>query len=249
MELLSEHTGGEKSPHIVSAFTMLAVSIVLASVIGSYSFYRVHTLGNTLSVTGSATQKVEADTAQWTIAVNRTALESGIPSAQTKVASDAQQVIAFFEKAGVDEKDITTSTVYVDEIYSSDANAPRSYTVHEDIAMSSDDPTKVESLSKNVGDLLAKGVLVSAQEPQYFVSNLPQLRVALIGKAVDDAKARATEIAKATGQKVGDLESASGGVVQVLAPNSVDVADDGSYDTSTIEKQVMVTAHATFYIH
>jgi hypothetical protein len=138
--------------------------------------------------------------------------------------------------------------VYVDQIYSSDSNAPRSYTVHEDITMQSKEPEKVDALSKDVGKLLAKDVLVSAQAPQYYISNLPELRVSLIGKAVQDAKARATEIAKATGQKVGALESASGGVVQVMAPNSVDVSDYGSYDTSTMEKQVMVTTHATFYL-
>ena len=72
--------------------------------------------------------------------------------------------------------------------------------------------------------------------------------MALIGKAVTDAKARATEIAKSVGQSVGRLQSASSGVVQVMAPNSTDVADYGSYDTSTIDKQVMVTAKATFVV-
>lgn len=248
MSLVSQYIEGENGPRVVSAFIMLGLGIVIAASIGSYAFYRVHTLGNTLSVTGSATQKVEADTANWTIAVNRTALESEVPSTQTKVASDASQVVAFFKDAGVSDDDITTSTVYVDQIFSSDSNAPRSYTVHEDITMKSNDPQKVDALSKDLGKLLSKGVLVSAQAPQYYVSNLPELRVSLIGKAVQDAKARAAEIAKATGQKVGALESASGGVVQVMAPNSVDVTDYGSYDTSTIEKQVMVTTHATFYL-
>ena len=72
--------------------------------------------------------------------------------------------------------------------------------------------------------------------------------MALIGKAVQDAKARAESIAKSTGQSVGALKSASSGVVQVMAPNSVDISDYGSYDTSTIDKQIMVTARATFFL-
>jgi hypothetical protein len=34
----------------------------------------------------------------------------------------------------------------------------------------------------------------------------------------------------------------------VLAPNSVEVADSGQYDTSSIQKDVMVTVHATFVL-
>jgi hypothetical protein len=72
--------------------------------------------------------------------------------------------------------------------------------------------------------------------------------VSLVGQAIADAKARAVQIAKAGGSSVGALKSASSGVVQVLAPSSTNVEDYGSYDTSTIEKEVMVTARATFYV-
>jgi hypothetical protein len=67
-----------------------------------------------------------------------------------------------------------------------------------------------------------------------------------LGEAITDAKARAEEIAKSGGAKVGKLMSASSGVVQVLAPNSTNVEDYGSYDTSTIQKEVSVTARASF---
>ena len=55
-------------------------------------------------------------------------------------------------------------------------------------------------------------------------------------------------IASSTGQTVGKLKSASSGVVQVMQPNSTDVSDYGSYDTSTIEKEVSVTARAVFFV-
>lgn len=49
-----------------------------------------------------------------------------------------------------------------------------------------------------------------------------------------------------SGKKVGSLKSVSMGVVQVLQPNSVDVSDYGMYDTSTVEKEIMITVKATF---
>lgn len=111
MEILKQYIGEEKGLRIVSAFSVLGLGIVIASIVGSYSFYRVHTLDNTLSVTGSATQTVQADSAKWTISVNRTTLESSMESTQAKVAADSQQVIAFFKDAGVSDEDITASTV------------------------------------------------------------------------------------------------------------------------------------------
>ena len=72
--------------------------------------------------------------------------------------------------------------------------------------------------------------------------------MSLLGKAVKDAKARALSIAENSGAGVGSLESVSGGIVQVLAPNSTDISDYGSYDTSTIEKDIMVTVKAEFGI-
>jgi hypothetical protein len=97
-------------------------------------------------------------------------------------------------------------------------------------------------------DLSAQGIFLSVMQPQYYISNLPELRVQLVGEAVKDAKARASSIAESAGQSVGRLQSAASGVVQVMAPNSIDIADYGSYDTSTIEKQVMVTTKAVFIV-
>jgi hypothetical protein len=45
---------------------------------------------------------------------------------------------------------------------------------------------------------------------------------------------------------VGSIRSASMGVVQVLSPQSIEISDYGSYDTSSVEKEVMVTVKAAF---
>lgn len=232
----------------VPAALVLGVCLMGAAGIGAYSFYRVHTLDNTLSVTGSATQDATADSAKWTVSLSRSAFEDSVSTVQTRVASDAQQVVNFFAAAGIPAEKITVSPLFVDQEYSSDANAPRRYNVRGEVSIQSDDPQLVKKLSKDINTLTAKGIVISAQMPQYFISTLPDIRVALIGKAVEDANARAEQIAKSTDRSVGALQSASGGVVQVLAPDSIEVADYGSYDTSTIDKRVMVTARATFYL-
>ena len=53
-------------------------------------------------------------------------------------------------------------------------------------------------------------------------------------------------MAEATGKSVGSLKSAASGVVQVLPANSLEVSDYGTYDTSKVNKNVMVTVKASF---
>ncbi len=208
--------------------------------------------GNTISTTGSASADVTADTAKWTVDVRRTAYEGGTQAAYAQVASDAKVVQKYFTALGLASSSVVASVIYTDQNYTSDQNAPTTYNVHETVTLTTSDVQKIDELSHNIGDLSGKvggGTLISPQAPEYYVSTLPKLRVSLLGQAVTDAKARAEQIAKSGGASVGKLQNAASGVVQVLAPNSTNIEDYGSYDTSTIQKQVMITAHATFLLN
>ena len=206
---------------------------------------------NTIAVTGSASQSIKADQATWRIDVRRNAYTSGTAVAYTQVAKDGDVVNAYFKSQNLASSTVIESVISTDENYNQDQNAPKSYNVHETVTVQTTDVDAIDGLSRQLGPLTAKvsaDTLLSPQAPEYYVSTLPQLRVSLVGQAVQDAKARAVQIAKSGGSSVGALKSASSGVVQVLAPNSTNVEDYGSYDTSTIQKQVMVTARAVFYV-
>lgn len=227
----------------------LGACILLASVIFSFAFYSARSVSGTLSVTGSAKQAVKADLAKWTISVTRTTFAEGQQSAYAAVARDAAAIKAYFVQAGIPEGSITMNTIVADQDWSYQSNGgPVRYNVHQEVTVESSDVDKIANLAQNITTLINRGYSVSPRQPEYYVSNLPELRVQLLGKAVADAKARATEIAKSGGASVGPLQSASSGVVQVLAPNSTNVEDYGSYDTSTIQKEVSVTARAAFSV-
>jgi hypothetical protein len=229
---------------------LLGVGLFISALAVSYTLYAIRGLDNTLSVTGSAKEQVKADIAKWTVQVYRNVPEEGVTAAYTQVARDGDVVKAYFKQAGIDEKKITANTVAADQDWSYNQNGgPKRYVVRQDITIESSDVEKVQALSQNIGALASKGVSITPQQPQYYVSNLPQLRVSLLGKAIADAKERANEIAKSGNARVGKIKSASSGVVQVLAPNAINVEDYGSYDTSTIEKEVMVTARTTFLVN
>ena len=101
----------------------------------------------------------------------------------------------------------------------------------------------VKTLSSS---LIDQGVVFSSQRLQYFYTRLASLRVQLLAAATKDAQARARKIAGSTGARLGQLMTASSGVIQVTPLNSTQISNQGSYDTSTIQKQVTAVVRASF---
>src|SRR3989344_3246146 len=148
---------------IVSASAVLGLGIVIASIVGSMTFYNVRSMDNTLSVTGSATQSVKADSAKWTVSVTRSGYEGDVPALQGRVARDTRIVVDFFDRGGIAAEDIHVSPVSVDQDYSSDPNTPRRYTLREQITVISKDPSQIDKLSKDIGSPLSGGGRLSGK--------------------------------------------------------------------------------------
>jgi hypothetical protein len=206
---------------------------------------------DTISVTGSASTAATADTATWAIDISETAYPDDIAAAADRISNDANTVAKYFASQKLASSTVTISTVSENANYSANNGALSNYNITDTVTLSTSDVHTIDSLSHDIGalnDLVADGTVVSPEQPQYYLSTLPTLRVSLLGAAIKDAKARASQIAQSGGSSVGPLETASSGVVQVLAPNSSNSEDDGQYDTSTIQKEVTVTVRADFYV-
>ncbi len=206
---------------------------------------------NIITTTGSASQDAVADEATWVINLQTTAYGSAVGVDSARVATDAAAIENYFKKQNLASSTVTVAAVSVYQNYSPDRGTPDSYAVNGSVTVTTSDVRAIERMSRSlsaINALVSSGTVVSPSQPQYFISDLSQLRVSLLGDAIKDAKARAVQIAKNGGGTVGPLQTASSGVVQVLSPNSNNIDDYGQYDTSTIQKQIMVTVRASFYI-
>jgi hypothetical protein len=243
----------QSNVHVTAPWHLPAIiggSLIVAAAIGAWAFYGVHMLDNVITVTGSAKTRVTSDTVKWRMNVTRTVTQAGIPAGYPVLANDIKEVKAFLKENGVADEAVTESQVFVEEIYKYNQydTGPREFNLREEITVNSSDVAAIDALSKRISSLSNKGIFIANNYLEFYVSTLPDLRVSLLGDAVKDAKARAEELAKAGGKSVGSLKTASSGVVQVLSPNSIDISDYGQYDTQSIEKDVMVTARATFFV-
>jgi hypothetical protein len=229
---------------------ILGSALVIAAIIGSYAMYSVRALDNTLSVTGSTKQRVTADTAKWGIEVEKVVGGGATAEGFERVAADTARVRKFLTTQGFTEAEVSVSPISTNDYYQDDGAGRqiRKTMVRQVISVTTHTIARVEAAAQKTLTLAQQNIRFTAQPPQYLISNLPDLRVSLIGKAVEDAKKRAESIAHAMGQGVGRMKSANNGVVQVMAPDSTAVSDYGEYDTSTKEKDVMLSVKAVFVL-
>lgn len=231
---------------LVLAALVLGLCFLAAAVYVSMTIYKIKQAGNTLSVTGSTKQSVLSDTVKWKSDFTTQVFATELAAGYSKMSHDEKLIIDFLKENGVKSEEISVSPVFMEQVYKYDQSGPREYVLRQTIEVNSGDVQKITDLAKNVQKIIDKGVIFRTESLEYYYSKLPELRISLLSPAVKDAKLRAEQIAKASGKKISSVQSASMGVVQVLAPNSVEISDYGTYDTSSIEKEIMVTVKVVF---
>lgn len=235
--------------NVVWASIVLAFGLLASAGLASGTFYKVRALDNTLSVTGSAKVQVRADSVKWVTNIARQSSQDNLKASYVTMADDLKAVKQFFKSNGIEENKLDISPVFMDQqINYNNLQAPAQYNLRQTIEIQSADVDKITTIAKNTQGLIDKGVLFSPNSPEYYYGKLPETRISLLGDAVKDASARAQKIAESGSKSVGALKDASVGVTQVMPLNSVEVADYGVYDTTKIDKEVMITVKATFNI-
>lgn len=234
----------------VRAALVASVFAIIIALIASNTFFSAKELDNSISVTGSARKSVVADTAKLSITLRRTASFNTLSPAYRTMNGNSETVKAFIIKAGFAETDLAITPPSADQIYDNSYRPAedRQFDVRQYIDVRSTDIAKIDALSKSITNISESGLIVEVRPVEYTYTKLADIRGELFAEAIKDARVRAEAIASTSGGKVGKIKSAATGVVQVLTPQSVDVSDYGAYDTSSINKEVMVTARASFYI-
>jgi hypothetical protein len=203
-----------------------------------------------ISTTGSAKKPVVSDKVKWTSSITQKVKASTMKDGYAKLDTNLKDVKDFMTTNGISTESLTISPVLMNEVWDNNGNnqTDKNYNLVQNIEVQSNDVEKIDALAKNTNELINKGIMFSTNSIEFYYSKLPEARIELLDSSIADAKARAEKLASAGGKKIGALKSASSGVVQVMAPNSVEVSDYGMYDTSKINKEIMVTVKASFEI-
>ncbi len=241
------------------AALVLSLSIVLSTVIGSWSYLSAKKLNQTVEVTGSAKKRIKSDLIVWQTSVGTEA--PTLPDAYAKLTHDVEKVRVFLVAQGIPENQVAISAVettpvlrekrtgYQPDTEGTSVTGPvAGYHLKQSLSVRSSEIDKITSISRHVTELINQGILLDSESPEYLYTRLAETKVEILADAARDARERAKQIATNTGGKIGDIRSASMGVLQITAADDNDVSEMGVNDTKSLEKDITAVVHMTFAI-
>ena len=205
-----------------------------------------------ISVSGTGSVTVTPDIGVFEVGVEVTA--DTVALARSGASEAMQRVRASITGNGVEERDIATRffNIYPQYDYDNDDGGPRitGYTVNNHIEVKVRDIDRLSDILDQAvtagGDAIrVGGISFRVDEPEQYADEAREL-------AVEDARARAQQLADLAGVTLGSARSiseSSGGFAQRgFADAPAAFADDASSAVSPGESQVSVTVHIVYAI-
>lgn len=235
------------SQPLVAAMTLFVVTLIILTIYGAQVLYDIKVAGDTIEVTGSAKEAVVADRGRLVLNIESKTGLNDQPAGTLRVQKAVDVAVEYLKAQGFTEYETPAGYVNTDYYYPQNgAPVQTGYTINRSVVVRSGELEKLTALANDTGPLSGSGYAVASGGVELTYSKLDEMRVKLLTSAIKDATERANAIASESGRTVGALRNATGGVVQVLAADGVDISDYGSYDTSSLNKEVMVTVRASF---
>jgi len=229
---------------------IFSVALVIAAAVLGFQVKQVGGGRETISVKGLAEKPIRADRVEWTVSLQVKGASNA--DALGKLRKERPAVDEFLARAGFAAAAVTASNEAVEPNYEqvegrngNMRSVQQGNIARQSLTINTTDIAKIIEASRAIVQFEADGHPVSYGAPQFLVSNLEEVKMSLIGAAMQNSRARAQEFAKNGDVKVGSMRSASQGAFYILpAGADQDVSDwGGTYDKSTGDKvaRVVVT--------
>jgi len=236
-----------RTPPLVFASAVLVGGLVATSAI----FVKgVRSSNDTITVTGASTERITSDYVDWSVYVKQTGYNQ--QTSYQRLKPSLEKAIAFLQANGIKPEEMKLGTV---RSRKTDFRNPETgklisttWTTTQVVNIGSWDVDKINMISGKISYLIGEGVPLSIDRPSYTYTMLAKKRVDMLAKATRDAKKRATAIAQEAGSNIGAITNADTGTFQITVPNSTQMSSYGSYDTSTISKDITAVMGVTFRV-
>lgn len=241
-----------KDSQISIAAVLISVATVASAFIFSQAFLQFKKFSTELiNVTGSAEKRIVSDSIVWRVSFTKRA--AVLADAYLYLSDNLKQVREYLLEKGIQDREMSAGPVQTDTLYvkndkGADTHTVEGYRLTQQITVNSKEVEKVAGIANQVTELIPQGVELVSYSPEYFYTRLGELKIEMLREASRDAKKRAEEIAKASGNTISLIRSARMGVFQITPANSYDFSDWGSNDTSSYEKKVTAVVKADFAI-
>jgi hypothetical protein len=237
----------------VSAIIFGAAIIIAAYFLGN-AYVRRANPPQIISVTGLGNENFTSDLIVWEgqFSANNTVLILAFE----QLNKDKEIVKSYLTSKGIKAEQIIFNSVQTTELRDNKyengnyvGSIFRGYQLTQTLKIESQDVTVIENVSREITELLNKGVQFNSYPPRYYYTKLADLKIEMISKATEDARLRAEKIAENSGSNLGDLVSAKMGVFQITGQNSgEDFSWGGAYNTASKNKTASITMRLDYKV-
>lgn len=233
---------------------IFSIAIVLAAYLAGNAYVERANPPGSIHVTGSGSKNFTSDLIVWEGTFSR--FNTNLQKAYENLNADKEVVKKYLLEKGINPENIVFNSVETRERTENqyqDGNYIGSifigYDLIQNVKIESNQVELVENVSREITELLNKGVQFNSTPPRYYYTKLADLKIEMISKATEDAKLRAEKIAVNSGGELGDLKSAGMGVFQIIGQNSgEDFTWGGAFNTSSKKKTASITIDLTYEI-
>lgn len=234
---------------------IIAVAIIIAVLLAASTLKYKFRSTETITVTGLAEKDFIADQIVWSGNFVRNGFD--LKTVYDQVKADEAEIKRYLNAAGIPDSSIVFSSVNMSRNYEQKYDADgrsigstfNGYNLNESVTVDSRRLEVVEKMSREITNLLQKGIELNSSSPSYYYSRLNELKIDLLAKASADAKQRAESIATNSGTSLGDLRKANMGVFQITGRNSnEDYSYGGAFNTTSKEKTASITLRVDYQV-
>lgn len=226
---------------------IFALAIVIAAYFLGNAYVKRANPVQVISVTGLGNENFTSDLIVWEgqFSTNNTVLKNAFD----QLNLDKVIVKDYLVSKGIDQANIIFNSVQTLELKDNKydngnyvGSIFRGYQLTQSVKIESQNVALIEKISREITELLNKGVQFNSSPPRYYYTKLADLKVKMISKATEDARNRAEKIAENAGSSIGHLISAKMGVFQITGQNSgEDYSWAGAYNTASKKKTASIT--------
>jgi len=241
-------TNTSSSRGLVAAAAVLGICLLGAAWIGGRALLAARMAGEGLTVKGTAEVSATSTLAIWHGSIK--ARHPDPVAASRELDEQARRVATWLESQGVRPEEwewlpLRSYVIYRTTATGRETGEVEAWQLERPLRLRTTRVAEVMRLALQTESLLKEGVAWDDSQPEFYLGDLEAIKLDLLGKATADARQRA-EILLGSDKRLGGLVSARQGIIQVTAPNSVEVEDYGMYSTETIEKTVKVVVTVTY---
>lgn len=238
----------------ITGVFIVMLGVILTALIAANAIKHRNEAQDAITVTGLGEKEFVSDLIVWE--GNLIQESPSLQEAYRLIEQDKNQVREYMRSKNIPDSSVVFMFINIFKMEDPQYDDGRyvgtrfsGYRLSQTFKIESHDVEKVENVSREISELISKGIQIESNAPQYYYTKLSDLKLELIASATEDGRRRAQKVAGESKSKLGKLRSGRMGVFQITGANENEAYSwGGSFNTSSKRKKASITVKLEYHI-